>query len=89
MSDGAYIAFQSERDGDIESYVMEANGSNPRNISHSTADDWNPHWSADGSRITYETDRDGNWEIYLTDICGLSATRLTNNNALDTLTTWR
>ena len=42
--DGAQIAFDSDRDGDNEIYVMAADGSAPRRITHSKGADLAPLW---------------------------------------------
>ena len=39
------IAFVSDRDGKVEIYVMDADGSNPINLTNHPADDWGPVWS--------------------------------------------
>jgi len=38
----AQIAFQSDRDGNYEIYIMDADGKNPRNITNNPADDRYP-----------------------------------------------
>ena len=52
--DGKRIAFVSDRDGHVdripgwftsEIYVMNADGSNPQNLTNNPADDRNPSWS--------------------------------------------
>jgi hypothetical protein len=45
------IAFVSDRDGNDEIYVMNADGSNQVRLTHSPADDWGHTWSPDGSKI--------------------------------------
>ena len=40
----AQIAFNSDRDGDMEIYVMEANGGNPRRLTKNRHNDYAPAW---------------------------------------------
>jgi Tol biopolymer transport system component len=42
--DGSQIAFQSDRDGNSEIYVMNADGINLRNLTNNPADDTLPAW---------------------------------------------
>ena len=67
---GAQIAFTSYRDGNAEIYVMDADGSNLRNLTRNPALDWEPAWSPDGGRIAFTSGRDGNLEIYVMDANG-------------------
>ncbi|MGD9518817.1 MAG: alpha/beta fold hydrolase [Armatimonadota bacterium] len=77
------IAFVSDRDGSEDIWVMNADGSNPRNLTRHPATDWDPAWSPDGSRIAFTTDRDGNWEVYMMNADGSNQTNLTNDPAND------
>jgi Tol biopolymer transport system component len=43
--DGSKIAFFSTRDGNYEIYVMNADGSDPRNLTNNDAFDYDPDWS--------------------------------------------
>jgi len=40
----AQIAFVSDRDGNAEIYVMDADGKNPRNLTNHPAPDYQPDW---------------------------------------------
>jgi TolB protein len=40
------IAFSSDRDGNSEIYVMDADGSNPTNLTNDPADDLAPNWGS-------------------------------------------
>ena len=40
----------------VEIFVMNANGSNPRQITDNELDDEDPAWSPDGSRIVFQRD---------------------------------
>ena len=63
--DGARLAFVSDRHGDWEIYVMNADGSAQRRLTRSPGVDRAPAWSPDGSRIAFETDRNGDFDIYM------------------------
>ena len=51
----ARIAFVSERDGNMEIYVMDNDGGNPRRLTNNPLDEWYPSWSPDGKRIAFTT----------------------------------
>lgn len=51
--DGRFVAFHTNRDVQFEIYVMNADGSSPRDVSNDPEDDRYPSWSADGSRIAW------------------------------------
>src|SRR5437588_173733 len=77
------IAFETDRDGNKEIYVMNADGTGQVNISNNPALDANPYWSPDGTKITFDSNRDGNFEIYVMNADGSNQTRVTNNTASD------
>jgi dipeptidyl aminopeptidase/acylaminoacyl peptidase len=57
--DGRRIAFDSTRDGQLEVYVMDADGSNQRRLTTSPALDAIPVWSPDGRQILFTSNRAG------------------------------
>src|SRR5215207_11048155 len=57
------IAFQSNRDGNYEIYVMNGDGSGLTNLTDNPADDFGPVWSPDEKKIIFGSNRDGNSEI--------------------------
>ena len=83
--DGCLIAFLSERDGNGEIYVMNADGSGQTRLTDNPAIDSEPAWSPDGKRIAFTSDRDGNSEIYVMSADGSGQTNLSNNPAGDWL----
>ncbi|MCD6291570.1 MAG: PD40 domain-containing protein [Anaerolineae bacterium] len=63
--DGKRIAFVSDRDGNHEIYVMNADGSDQRRLTNHPADDVRPRWSPDGQYILFESDRHGRRGLYV------------------------
>ena len=53
------IAFVSNRDGNNEIYVMNANGSCQTNISENPADDFYPQWVSDNNSLIFLSNRKG------------------------------
>jgi len=86
--DGTRITFHSERHGNREIYVMNADLSNLKRLTNNEAEDSFPVWSPDGSQIAFQSNRDGNFEIYVMNAGGSDLRNLTNNSADDTLPTW-
>ncbi len=82
------LAFNTERDGNSEIYLMHSDGTGPVNLTNHPAFDANPAWSPDGSRIAFTTQRDGNLEIYVMNANGTNQVRLTNNNVVDGHPSW-
>ncbi|MGZ5548252.1 MAG: TolB family protein, partial [Nitrososphaeraceae archaeon] len=77
--DGKMIAFESNRDGNGEIYVMNADGTGQTNLTNNpTADDSDPSWSSDGKMIAFQSGREGNGEIYVMNADGTGRSNLTN-----------
>ena len=87
--DGAQVFFSSFRDGNMELYAVDLDGTNLRRLTHSPNWDSEAEFSPDGTRIAFLTRRDeGNWEIYTMDADGGNPTNLTNHPAKDAWPTW-
>ncbi|MCE2396148.1 PD40 domain-containing protein [Candidatus Poribacteria bacterium] len=86
----ARIAFGSDRDGNPEIYVMDADGRNQQRLTENLNNDWSPSWSPDDKRIAFVSNRDGhfNYEIYVIDADGGNEQRLTNNPDEDKFPSW-
>ena len=60
------LAFATDRDGNREVYVMNADGNAQVNLTNNAAgNDSLPVWSPNGQKLAFETDRDGNREVYV------------------------
>ena len=75
------VAFASDRDGDFEIYVMDADGSNLTQLTDNDFSDRRPAWSPDGSKIAFDSDRDGDREIFVMNADGSDVTQITANSA--------
>jgi len=75
--DGTKIAFTTNRDGNNEIYIMNADGSSPLNISNDPASDTTPAWSPDGLKLLFISDRDGNNEVFSMDANGSNVAQVT------------
>ncbi|HUT98298.1 MAG TPA: CsgG/HfaB family protein [bacterium] len=82
------IAFFSDRDGDYEIFVMDADGRNQTNLTNNTCHDCFPAWSPDGRRIAFTSSRDGDNEIFVMDADGGNQTQLTDNDSDDFWPAW-
>jgi len=86
--DGRTIVFVSWRDGNSEVYTVDADGSEPRNLTQQPAKDLRPTWSPDGRRIAFMSQRDGNSEVYVMNADGSGKRNLTRDRASDDYPTW-
>ncbi len=87
--DGQRIAFMSNRTGNWNIFVMNADGSGKvQNITNNKSSNRFPDWSPDGQWIVFHSDRDGNIELYKTNPEGSLVTRLTKNPATDGSASW-
>ncbi|MEE2637658.1 MAG: hypothetical protein VYE68_10535, partial [Acidobacteriota bacterium] len=92
--DGAQIVFSSSRDaGDVASgaaveiayeaselYVMQADGSNVRRLTHDGGWDGSPAWTPEGEAVVFYSERDGEPRIYR---LGLDGSTLRPVSAVD------
>jgi Tol biopolymer transport system component len=88
--DGKKIAFATSRDGKAEIYVMNADGANPVNLTHTGSPWFNGLvWSPDGKKIAFISYLDGNNdEIYVMNVDGTDLVNLTNNPTDDRGAVW-
>ncbi len=90
------IAFVSERDGSRDIYVMNADGSQPINLTNHPMGDYAPVWSPDGQQLAFVSDRSYDYEIYvinaecasLPEGCSQQQVNLTNDPGNDDSPRW-
>jgi TolB protein len=78
--DSEKIAFSSDRDGNSEIYVMNADdGSEQTRLTEESQFDGSPSWSPDGERIAFDSNRGGQRGIFVMNADdGSGVTRLTD-----------
>jgi TolB protein len=84
--DGSRIAFSSKREGSFDVYVMEADGSETRRLTTTSADEGDPTWSPDGRRIVFARGTSG--DLYVVNADGTEARPLVVGAASDTQPAW-
>lgn len=101
--DGTKIAFVSNRDersqvqdleGNTEVYIMNADGTDQRNVSNHPGRDIHPNWSADSRHIIFNSTRANtnsvmthqfeDFDLYETNVVTGSIKRITNDRMTDT-----
>lgn len=75
---GGRVAFHSDRDGEIDIYVMNTDGSDVLRLTDAPGRDFEPDWSPDGTTIVFSSDRDDpdNAQLYLMNADGTNQRRL-------------
>jgi len=79
--DGTRIAFASNRDGNFEIYVVDADGGNLTRVTSTPANETEPAWTPDGARLVYQSDASGAPQIWLANADGSGAAALTDGPA--------
>jgi dipeptidyl aminopeptidase/acylaminoacyl peptidase len=82
------IVFHSERDGNFEIYIMDADGSDQRRLTDDPANDVFASLSPDGQLIAFVSDRGGNENIYVMGTDGQNLRQLTFDPKSDNLPVW-
>jgi len=87
--DGTQIAFRSHRDGDEEVYLMNADGSDQRNLSNApSSGDYSPAWSPHGEWIAFMSNRAGNNNIWVIRPDGSDLRQVTDIPGISEYPTW-
>jgi Tol biopolymer transport system component len=74
----APILFLSDRDGNYEIYVMDADGSNQTRLTNNPAMDYAPVWSPDRTKIAFRSNRNGHIQIFIMNADGSNQHTLTD-----------
>ncbi|MFN8419428.1 MAG: protein kinase [Anaerolineae bacterium] len=83
--DGTQVAFQSNRDGNWEIYLINIDGSGLTNLTKDAGDDFRPTWSPDGSKILFFSTRTGKNQIRIMNPDGSNQSQIRTFDGADNL----
>lgn len=86
--DGEWIAFASDRDGNIEIYKIRRDGTDLTRLTESSGVDCRPKWSPDARWLAFVSNRTGNEEIFIMRADGTEVRNLTQHAAVDDHPAW-
>ncbi len=86
--DGRHIVFHSNRSGNVEAWIADADGKNLRQLTDDKRQVGAVRFSPDGTQIVYHARDSENKEIYVASIEGGEPRRLTTDTANDTYPSW-
>lgn len=78
----------SKRNGNFEILLINADGTDIKNLTNHPASDTDPAWSPDGSAIAFASDRDGSQNIYRMNADGSDVRQLTRGTEKSYMPTW-
>jgi dipeptidyl aminopeptidase/acylaminoacyl peptidase len=88
--DGSRIAFESDADGDMDIYVMDADGSDVRQLTRNTEHDEGPVFSPDGTKLAFTRgENDVATDIWTMNADGSGQRQLTTTSGRDESPDWQ
>jgi Tol biopolymer transport system component len=77
------IVFVSDRNGNRDIFLMNADGSGQIPLTHDPGADFHPRFSPDGNKVAFVSSRDGDYDIFVVNTDGSGETRISSNSATD------
>ncbi|HHJ35282.1 MAG TPA: hypothetical protein ENJ87_05920 [Gammaproteobacteria bacterium] len=78
-ADGTKIVFNSNRTGNKEIWIMNADGSSQTQLTNTAENEGHPHFSPDGTQIVFWSERSGFREIWKMNSDGSGQSQITND----------
>ena len=85
---GDLIAFQSDKNGNFDIWVINWKTGELTQMTDSLADETVPSWSPTGKQIAYQSFLDTNWEIYTVKLTNKKQQKITSNRCADWAPNW-
>ena len=85
---GEAMMFDSDLAGDREIYIMEFPSLEPRPLTATEGENFEPHYSPPGDKVVFVSTRSGNWDIWMMDSGGGNIEQITTDEAKDFSPTW-
>ena len=85
---GEWIAFDSNRNGNQDIWIMRTDGTALRQLTTHPAHDWVGSWSPDGSQIAFHSMRRGTRDLFVMPAAGGEVRQLTNHVAEEIVPIW-
>jgi Tol biopolymer transport system component len=82
------IVFASNAGGQLDVYVVNADGTGRTNLTSAPGLDQDPAWSPDGARIAFASNREGSSDVYVMDADGANLVKLTDSPFDDSDPAW-
>lgn len=82
------IAFISERTGNADIFIMDADRRVVYNLTRSPAWERGLVWSPEGERLAFYSNRTAQWEVYTVDVTGRNLRQVTENRLFETGLVW-
>ena len=79
--DGSQFAMASDRDGNLEIWTIDVDGTDPEQLTATSGAVRNiqPTWTPDASRLAFISDRDGGQDVFTMNAEGSNVVNVTNN----------
>jgi Tol biopolymer transport system component/tRNA A-37 threonylcarbamoyl transferase component Bud32 len=86
--DGQWLAFDSDRSGNMDIYKMRVDGTGLQQLTTNPADDFRPSWSPDGNEIAFHSWRSGSRDSYVVAADGSAERVIASGPAHEFSGTW-